>query len=196
MHCWNSFPTIQTGGWLDLSYLCPFPWIEVDEATVTNAGTILFKASGGTGVKNYPVNGNIDIGYKITWRLSDSNAGDSPAFNLNGSNTNQTYTGWQTVGGTSSVLTPATGSFGNVFVGNAPTGISVGEMIIYNAKTGGQRLGNMQCGADNGGSYVDQRIVAIYNDSVTNITQIAITNGGSLHLSGTAKLFVLNPQQV
>lgn len=171
-----------------MSYLCS-PWILVDRIVASAATDVSFSSTGGS-VRQYPVNGNIDGGYKLRWDLIGSAAfGLNVQIRMNGVNTNQNFAtntaAAGAVGGNTGTATGVLGTTASV------SQECVGEWACERSATGAMRAFRT--------IYYDRSNVGIvsgvWNDSATNITSIQLLRTGSTTFTGTIKLYVKNPQR-
>jgi len=167
-------------------------WLLVDVINAVAATTPTFSAAG-NGVRLYPVNGDLDQGYRITYDLTGNASGAIGRWELNGGVTNQS--------GYSAVCTNSGGGIGGSTVANLGVSCNsgtassrhIGEFLMYRAQTGIRRVSIGQYGSF--GAAQNARLsIGSYNDTATNITSIRmnITTGA---VTGTLRLFVLNPQR-
>lgn len=184
-----------------MSYLNEFAhdWTLVDLINPSAATLVTFK-SGGNGIANYPVNGNVDGGYLTMFDLSgDGTNGLGATLRLQAGTTNQT---WVRIAAntTSGVFsTSGTGMYllGQAAVANPRT---QGWWKMEASATGQQRMSigvvNNWCAAASPTQNVNV-FFGKYADSATNITSIDfdITSAGSHLQSGVIRLYVKNPQQ-
>lgn len=167
-------------------------WILVDWILASGSTTPTF-TSGGNGVLNYPVNGNIDQGYRIRWDLTGNASGAVAQIELQAGTTNQTALQYLSDGAVSTGTNLA--HAGLVCNQTSASSKHQGFWVMPNSVTGG----NGRCAYMMGGSvgaankrqwYTGSR----YNDTATNITSIRF-NATTGNLTGTIWLEVLNPQR-
>lgn len=161
-----------------------------DYANPSGATLVTF-ATGGNGIKNYPVNGNLDIGYNFSWDLIGNASGAVFRIELNGGTTNQTS---QFTQGTGSALSGGTNTnFGQIGNNGNASARFQGELIIPYSATGFNRgcyfvtLGNASTNTGIHGC-------GKYADSSTNITSIRF-NVTAGTISGTIWMRVKSLQQ-
>lgn len=167
-----------------MSYKVPFSaaveWVAVDEMTLAGAsGTQSFK-SGGAGSRNYAVNGDADLWYRLTWDLTGSAAGLGASIQFNaGGTTNQTTQTMTALNAVASAAQVATnfviGGLGSANDRNA------GEWICRRVNTGATRVGYAYRITQVPASPTDQLVLGgwLFNDSASNLVaiDIAITVG-------------------
>lgn len=178
---------------MTLSHLTDPEWVMVDWYDAVAATSIQFR-TGGNGVRNYPVNSEPDMAYRLRGDVTgDAIAGAQAQLELNGGTTNQVGVRGQSTGAAmqySATLT-VIGVLLSDLTGNSR---HIVEAICYNAPTGQTRFWIIERGSW-GASNVTYYGSGEYRDTVTPISTIAI-NVTTGNVTGRWTLEVWNPQQL
>jgi len=168
-------------------------WVLVDYAPISNDTSIVF-SSAGDGVRQYPVNGNLDGGYALVSMSVGGAVGGTAEYRLNGGVTNQNMLRLFGTNAFATLLDINTPVFGYAGANDDLNAIIDGVCIIEAPATGQNRMGrNVTIGVGATNRFYGIA-VARYVNTATNITSIGVTWSAGIGVSGRAYLFVRNPQ--
>lgn len=178
-----------------MGYLNDFQkqWVLVDYQSISGATTAVTFGAAGTSLRQYPVNGDLDLGYAI---IAGTNGSGSARVRLNGVNTNQSdiINHQNNAGGVANGPDTEFAAFTGVGVAGAVGSGNNTVFLIDNAQTGATRIGLCWCSQADGANRQDSYTVGRWNDTATNITSILLDWYAGNVTSGKIWLYVKNPQ--
>jgi len=174
-----------------MAYLDSVPWVLVDVLRATNSTSAVFGAAGDS-VRQYPINGNLDLGYKMTWGGVCTVTGSGINIRLNSAATNQIVASSHVVGG------GAGGDNASQIIGIMSPPLAVndsftGDWVMEKPATGTLREAFFRYGSGNTSLLGEG--VGRFQDTVTNITSIQLLCLVGQRFTGTVRLYVKNPQR-